>query len=83
MPVGVIVLGKGGGGGGQLFKLSKKTSQKGECPKTFATDCRLLILRFTTQCSCALKVIPRYCTAHPVLRIRCVNIYKLVKFVTL
>ena len=29
------------------------------------------------------KLIPQYCTAHPVLRIRCVNIYKLVKFVTL
>ena len=29
-----------------------------------------------------IKVIPEYCTAHPVLRIQCVNIYKLVKFVT-
>ena len=28
------------------------------------------------------KAIPQYCTAHPVLRIRCVNIYELVKFVT-
>ena len=29
-----------------------------------------------------LKVIPQNCTVHPVLLIRCVNIYKLVKFAT-
>ena len=29
------------GGRGQLFKLIQKTNfKKGECPKTFATDCR-------------------------------------------